>query len=386
MRKNRRFQEAKKTMDTKNAIFRTVGIVLLIFVSANAQDQNPSTMFNNFLDQIRTSYLLPIQQSGIQISNEQRAKIIGYALQQQAEFAGNSTAGISKMNELRAEVRQFIGTISADQNLWPAVEGAERGFNKAEIRNLLGANVERVTSILGDISPVYEDHDHEDSAATIRDLTDQFMGEFSDRNFDRLKKYLAGEMVERINNLIEMGRNNPSAFERDIPITWKVLDVKPDEAEINSIVQAQFTESERFLKLVWEEINGAWKITKTEPFDAESLIDAREFDQIRIDQISEDFYRLAQALQAFNTEKILSGLTGKALEEFAQAFGSEHALKDAKEMFLGSLIHLGKIIPGESDNEAFVTVEIEHKEGESDHTEWIFRLVNDKWKLAGERK
>jgi hypothetical protein len=128
---------------------------LILFMSSLAigSGQDSESYLQQFQRNLMDSFIGKLSADGITATPRQRAMFMGYLLNRQAQRQGKFATDKIRMASLVAEVKAFLESVSAGEDLWPVVVAGMRGEFKQEVDALLGgsAYVEPIFPSLDDM-------------------------------------------------------------------------------------------------------------------------------------------------------------------------------------------------------------------------------------------
>jgi hypothetical protein len=115
--------------------------------------QNNESDLGRFQKNFMASFIGKLSADGITATPRQRAMLMGYLLNRQAQRQGEFETDKIRMASLVAKVQGFLQSVSPGEDLWPVVEAGLRGEFKQEVDALLGgsAYVEPIFPTLDDM-------------------------------------------------------------------------------------------------------------------------------------------------------------------------------------------------------------------------------------------
>jgi hypothetical protein len=125
---------------------RKCGPVFLLFflaalsVPVPGAGQRTGSDLDQFQQTLLASFTGALSADGRTATPRQRAMFMGYILNRQAQCLGAFEADKLRMAALVADVKVFLESVSAGENLWPVVEAGMRGESKQEVDALLGGS------------------------------------------------------------------------------------------------------------------------------------------------------------------------------------------------------------------------------------------------------
>ena len=115
-------------------------LLLCILFAGPVLGQNDKSYLDVFQHTLLESFIGPLQAEGKEVTPEQRAIFMGYILNRQDSHIGHFEADRLRQEKLVAEVRDFLASISPDQDLWPYVEAGRSGSHKKEVDEMLSGS------------------------------------------------------------------------------------------------------------------------------------------------------------------------------------------------------------------------------------------------------
>lgn len=136
------------------AYFLAFLVLLSCPVAGSGQDS--AADLRQFQRNLMDSFIGRLNADGKEVTPRERAMFMGYILNRQAQSVGEFETDKARMSSLVAEVKEFLGTVSAGENLWPVVEAGLRGEFRQEVDALLGGSA-YVTPIFPSLNDMVRD-------------------------------------------------------------------------------------------------------------------------------------------------------------------------------------------------------------------------------------
>jgi hypothetical protein len=124
------------SVKTKFLSFFILLLLSLCRLGISFQTPNPSPVFDEFLKKARSEYFFPLMESGTQLTQTMRAKILGYALRKYRAELGSTPDAAARLSEIRRQLQSLIEEVPSEQPLWPTIEAAEAGRYDGEMAEL----------------------------------------------------------------------------------------------------------------------------------------------------------------------------------------------------------------------------------------------------------
>jgi len=124
----------------KYSSFFISALIFFMSYSAVGAGQETESYLQQFQKNLMASFIGKLSADGITATPRQRAMFMGYILNRQAYRAGEFETDKIRMASLVAEVKEFLESVSAGEDLWPVVEAGMRGEFKQEVDALLGGS------------------------------------------------------------------------------------------------------------------------------------------------------------------------------------------------------------------------------------------------------
>jgi hypothetical protein len=128
-------------------------LIILLVSPTHGAGQRSGSDIDQFHRNLTASFIGKLSADGQTATPRQRAMFMGYILNRQASSIGKFETDRIRMASLVAEVKEFLESVSAGEDLWPVVEAGMRGEFNQEVDALLGgsAYVEPIFPTLDDM-------------------------------------------------------------------------------------------------------------------------------------------------------------------------------------------------------------------------------------------
>jgi len=218
--------------------------LVLIFWSSQSPGQGDEAMLDALLDNLKINFLSPLQSEGVSVTNEQRAKFIGYILDRQSRYIGEFETDKLRLQTLTQQVKNFLNQISSGEDLWPLVEAGMTESFKTEVNTLLGGSP-YVKPIFNSIGIVYRErrtynftesrYNNYPNKNKIMASTQGFLSAIRDKRFDEIPGLIAGHFAEEWSEVLEGLKTDPGqrqAMEAFFEFReWKLFSAKMADSQ-----------------------------------------------------------------------------------------------------------------------------------------------------------
>ena len=254
---------------------------LILFMSSLAvgSGQDPESYLQQFQRNLMDSFIGKLSADGITATPRQRAMFMGYLLNRQAQRQGKFATDKIRMASLVAEVKAFLESVSAGEDLWPVVEAGMRGEFKQEVDALLGgsAYVEPIFPTLDAMVKDWRKWDYSPELfarypgkQAVLDVSQAYLRMLKENRYPEALGLAAGRCYEQLGKALSESSSSPEKadqFNRYFrSLTWQVGQAGMAETEPP---MARIMFSLRDPNGKWEEEpcimildNGIWKVAK----------------------------------------------------------------------------------------------------------------------------
>lgn len=209
---------------------------LMILVSMTTADtgQKSESFLDQFQRNLMDSFIGKMRADGKEVTPRHRAMFMGYILDRQKQRIGTYDMDKRRMNELIAEVKGFLKSVSPDNNLWAIVEAGMRGEYNQEVDAMLGgsAYVTAIFPTLDDMVASWTkwDYDsnrfnnHPDNQAILK-VAQTFLQMMKAKQYQDALKLTAGRCFEQFSELLSEAADSEGVHDRFIQyldnLEWK---------------------------------------------------------------------------------------------------------------------------------------------------------------------
>lgn len=243
-----------------------------------------------------------------------------------------------------------------------------------------------------DKSNLHNDQLVEDGAESgIRESFERLLLSMRERSFSDTLSLLTGESHEEFKELLGDSELLDD-LDEDFPDKWEIVEFVGSDGQggYSVDVALRFNGKWETVRMVWYHIDGEWKMASTDSIDRsytpdESMLDVSSGDN-RTQAVRATVMVIMEKFQRLDFDGVLVMTTGKARKQFGGALEDEDEMERVrKEM---SKLQGWRIIEISFDasDMAVVKMEIEREADEFQMVHLIFKLVDGKWKMAGETK
>ena len=203
-------------MKMKNNGKTVMSVLLLAAFFCLSFGQESEDLLGPLIDNLQVNFLSQLQAQGIEVTNVQRAKFIGYILNRQSHYLGEFETDRIMMRKLIQQVKEFMGSISPREDLWPIVEAGLADRYREEVHSLLGGSpyVEPLFPSLGKalerhydlVFDMWEFEKHPDKTE-IMDTARRFLTVLKEKRFAEIPPLIAGRFAEEWSKMTEAMRD-----------------------------------------------------------------------------------------------------------------------------------------------------------------------------------
>ena len=259
--------------------FLIISLIAFLTSPLLAAGQDYESDLERFQQTLMASFIGKLSADGMTATPRQRAMFMGYLLNRQAQRLGKFETDKSRMASLVAEVKGFLESVSAGQNLWPVVEAGLRGEFKQEVDALLGgsAYVEPIFPTLDAMVKDWRKWDYSPELfarypgkQAVLDVSQAYLRMLKENRYPEALGLAAGRCYEQLGKALSENSSSPEKadqFNRYFrSLTWQVGQAGMAETEPP---MARIMFSLRDPNGKWEEEpcimildNGIWKVAK----------------------------------------------------------------------------------------------------------------------------
>jgi hypothetical protein len=198
-------------------------LAVLLAAPVPGAGQRSRSDLDKFQQTLMASFTGALSADGKTATPRQRAMFMGYILNRQAQRLGAFEADKLRMAALVADVKAFLESVSAGENLWPVVEAGMRGESKQEVDALLGgsAYVEAVFPTLDEMVRDWRkwDYSPELLARTpgnraILNVPLTFLQMMKDKRYPEALALCGGRCYEKFSKAVAESATSPGMAER----------------------------------------------------------------------------------------------------------------------------------------------------------------------------
>jgi len=193
-------------------------LLLFILFASPLLSQSDESYLDVFQRTLMESFIGPLRAEGKEVTSEQRAVFMGYILNRQDGHVGLFETDRIRQENLVAEVREFLASISPNQDLWPYVEAGRSGAHKREVEEMLGGSpyiapifpsLETIAQKRNELEYSYDlFQSHPKKQEALR-TAQKFLLALRTLNFDEAKTYLASRFLEEFTGWLAQVQANP---------------------------------------------------------------------------------------------------------------------------------------------------------------------------------
>jgi len=200
-------------------------LLLMILVSLTIANtgQKSESYLEQFQRNLMDSFIGNMRADGKEVTPRHRAMFMGYILNRQASRIGTYDMDKRRMNDLIAEVKGLLKTVSPERDLWPVVEAGIRGESKKEVDAMLGGSA-YVTSIfptLDEMVGSWQEWDynssrfdnHPDNQA-IFSVAQSFLQMMKAKQYQDALKLTAGRCFEQISKWLSEAADSKESYDQ----------------------------------------------------------------------------------------------------------------------------------------------------------------------------
>jgi len=262
-----------------SAVLASLMIIMSTPAAGSGQGQRSGSDLDRFQQTLMASFIGHLSAGGQTATPRQRAMFMGYILNRQSRNSGAFEADKIRMASLVADVKAFLESVSAGEDLWPVVEAGMRGEFTQEVDALLGgsAYVEPVFPTLDgmvrdwrkwDYSPELFARYPDNQAVLAVPLA--FLQMLKELRYQEALSLAGGRCYEQFSKILSLISSSPEKADQFNPyfqnLAWQAGEAGMTETE-PPMVKIIF--SLRNQKGKWEDDpcimildNGVWKVAR----------------------------------------------------------------------------------------------------------------------------
>ena len=254
-------------------------LVIVVSSAAVGYSRQSESFLEPFQRNLMDSFIGPMRADGKEVTPRHRAMFMGYILNRQEQRTGTYDRDKRLMNDLVAEVKGFLASVSPDNDLWPVVEAGMRGEYNQEVNALLGGSA-FVTEIFPTLDGLVGDwrkgdydsnrfYNHPENEEILK-IPETFLRMMKGKQYEEALKLTAGRCLEQFKEMLSEASDSPQSRDRFNQyfdnLEWKaglagMTDTKPPMVKIIFALRDRFGD--------WEEDpcimildDGVWKIAR----------------------------------------------------------------------------------------------------------------------------
>lgn len=207
----------------KKFTYALLALMISVFSTATHADQNSESYLQQFQRNLMDSFIGHMRADGKEVTPRHRAMFMGYILNRQKHRIGTFEMDKRRMNDLIAEVKGFLKSVSPDNDLWPVVEAGMRGEYQQEVDAMLGGSA-YVTSIFPTLDDMLGNwqkwdytsnrfYNHPDNQ-TILNIAQTFLQMLRAKQYQDALKLTAGRCFEQFSKWLSEASNSKESLDR----------------------------------------------------------------------------------------------------------------------------------------------------------------------------
>lgn len=213
------------------SLFFLTAVLIFVFSQAVNAGQSSESYMQQFQRNLMDSFIGPMNADGKEVTPRLRAIFMGYILDRQAGRIGEFEMDKLRMKNLVSEVKEFLKTVSPEEELWPIVEAGMRGEYTREVDALLGgpAYVEPIFPTLDDMVRDWHDWDYStdkfysypDQEAVLN-VAEKFLQLMKAKRYQEALKLTGGRLFENFSQWLSGDPNSQEEMNQYFEnLEWK---------------------------------------------------------------------------------------------------------------------------------------------------------------------